>query len=110
MIACCGLDCTKCNAFIATASNNNALRMQVAEEWTKAYNVVIKPEYINCTGCHSAGVKVLYCESMCEVRKCAAKHTLDTCAQCNNFPCSLVTEIFKMAPQAESTLQSLRKG
>ena len=110
MIAFCGLDCGECDAFKATANDDDALRAKVAEEWSKAYNVSILPEYINCTGCHSAGVKVHYCESMCEVRKCAVGRGLDTCAHCGDFSCSLLAEIFKMAPHAERTLLSLREG
>jgi hypothetical protein len=110
MIACCGLDCTKCDAFIATANDDDALRAKLAEEWTKAYHTTISPEHINCTGCHSTGVKLLYCESMCEVRKCATGRRLGSCAECDDFSCSLLAEIFKMAPQAERILLSLRKG
>ena len=107
MIAYCGLDCTKCGAFIATANNDDVMRAKVAEEWSKAYNVDINPEYINCTGCRSTGVKVHYCESMCEVRKCASARSLDTCAQCRNIPCNALSEIFKMAPQAGSMMNGL---
>jgi hypothetical protein len=109
MLSCCGLDCTKCDAFIATANNDDILRAKVAEEWTITFNAQIAPEYINCTGCQSTGVKIHYCECLCEVRKCAGSRKMENCAQCNDFPCVHLTPIFKMAPQAESALQSLRK-
>ena len=109
MLGCCGLECSKCDAFIATANRDDVLRAKVAVEWTKAFNTQIKPEYVNCTGCHSTGVKIHYCECLCEVRKCVNNRRMDTCAHCNDFPCAHLTPIFKMAPQAESTLQSLRK-
>jgi hypothetical protein len=109
MLGCCGLDCTKCDALIATANNDDNLRAKVAAEWTIAYNTQIEPEYVNCTGCQSTGAKIHYCESLCEVRKCAVGRKLENCAGCNDFPCGSLTPIFKMAPHAESTLQSLRK-
>ena len=109
MIAYCGLDCDKCDAFIATARNDDAMRARVAGEWAKAYRASITPESINCTGCRSAGVKFHYCETMCEVRKCASGRKLETCASCGDFPCARLADIFKMAPQAEQTLRSLRK-
>ena len=109
MIAYCGLDCEKCEAFIATARNDDALRAKVAGEWSKAYHAPITAEHINCTGCRSAGVKTLFCETMCEVRKCASGRKLETCAQCGEFPCARLADIFKMAPQAEQTLRSMRK-
>jgi hypothetical protein len=109
MLGCCGLDCAKCEAFIATANHDDALRAKVAEEWTKAYQTDIKPEYVNCTGCHSSGAKIHYCEFLCEVRKCANAKNMENCALCNDFPCERLAPIFKMAPQAENALLALRK-
>jgi hypothetical protein len=65
----CGLICEKCEAFIATRDNDDALRREVAEKWGRLSHAPIKPEHINCTGCRSAGVKTYYCEQLCEVRK-----------------------------------------
>ena len=41
MIAFCGLDCTKCDAYIATQTNDDALRAQTAKLWSKLNNVEI---------------------------------------------------------------------
>ncbi|NCC25797.1 MAG: DUF3795 domain-containing protein [Deltaproteobacteria bacterium] len=109
MIAFCGIDCGTCEAFIATATDDDILRKKVANQWTEAYKVQILPEYINCTGCHSSGVKVHYCENMCEVRKCAVERNVETCAQCEDYPCSRLALIFSHAPHAEAMLNSLRK-
>lgn len=108
MIAFCGLDCTKCEAFIATARNDDALRGEVAKKWAETYNAPITPEYIHCTGCRSTGVKIAYCEHMCEIRKCALDRKVGTCAECSDFPCRHLDQIFKTAPHARKTLQSLR--
>ena len=35
MIAYCGLDCSKCGAFLATQANDDALRAKTSEEWSK---------------------------------------------------------------------------
>lgn len=109
MVAFCGLDCALCEAFVATARNDDALRVKVAAEWAKAYNVPIKPEHINCTGCNSTGVKTYYCEQMCEIRKCAVERRFGTCAECSDFPCGKLDEVFKQAPQAKDTLTALLK-
>jgi len=50
-VAWCGIDCTECKAFIATQKNDNTMRRQVADEWSKAFGYEIKPEEINCDGC-----------------------------------------------------------
>lgn len=109
MIGCCGLDCEQCGAFIATQNNDDALRVKVAEEWARLYNAPIRPEHINCTGCQSAGVKTYYCDHLCEIRKCAAKKSVGTCADCSDYPCSILDEILRRVPQAKTTLDALRK-
>ena len=53
----CGLDCEKCDARIATITNDNTLREKIAALWTKLNGVTIAPEMINCTGCRIEGVK-----------------------------------------------------
>ena len=44
LIGCCGLDCEKCDARIATLTNDNALREKTAALWTKLNGVPITPE------------------------------------------------------------------
>lgn len=110
MLAYCGLDCEKCEAFIATANNDDALRVKVAQEWAQAYNAPIKPEHINCTGCKSTGVKTYYCEQICEIRRCAQTASVQTCADCSSYACDKLGEVFKFAPQAKDILDSLRSG
>ncbi len=108
MIAYCGLECEKCEAFIATKNNDDALREKVAKQWAALYNAPITPEHINCTGCLSSGVKTYYAEQMCTIRRCAIEKGLDTCAQCGDYACDPLREVFKFAPEAEHTLESLR--
>jgi hypothetical protein len=108
MIGYCGLDCEQCGAFIATRNDDDALRVKVAEEWARLYNAPIKPEHINCTGCQSTGVKTYYCDQLCEVRKCATKKAVSTCADCPDYVCTVLDEFLRMAPQAKETLEGLR--
>jgi len=109
VIGYCGLDCVRCEAYIATRNDDDALRAKVAEEWARLNNAPIKPEHINCTGCHSAGVKTYYCDQLCEIRKCAAGKGVGTCADCADYPCSKLDGIFQSAPQAKATLDELKK-
>ena len=50
MIAYGGLDCEKCDAFIATKNNDQALHEKTAKLWAELNNVPILPEQINCDG------------------------------------------------------------
>ena len=109
MTAYCGLDCEKCGAFIATANDDDALRAKTSQEWSKAYNVEIPPESINCTGCTSDGVKFNYCANMCEIRKCARGREVDTCADCSDYGCEKIKGFQDMAPEAKTNLESIRQ-
>lgn len=84
-IAYCGLDCEKCEAYIATKNNDDKLREKVANEWSKLNQAKITPEMINCDGCRCDGVKTPFCDSLCEIRKCASKNEYSTCGDCKNI-------------------------
>ena len=51
-IACCGLDCERCDIRIATVVNDNDLRTQIVQNWRKMYED-ITAESINCAGCRT---------------------------------------------------------
>ena len=82
MIAYCGLDCEKCDAYIATKNNDQALREKTAKLWSELNNATILPEHINCEGCRVDGVKTVFCQSMCAIRQCALKKGMTTCGDC----------------------------
>ena len=50
-IGCCGLDCERCDAYIATITDDQALREKTAALWTRLNATPIMPEHINCAGC-----------------------------------------------------------
>lgn len=106
LIACCGLNCEKCEAYIATINNDNALRESVAKKWSKLNNVDITPDMINCLGCMSEGVKTPYCDSLCEIRKCVVEKEYSSCAECKRLHiCSRLSEITKSNKQALLNLE-----
>ncbi|MBP5175824.1 MAG: DUF3795 domain-containing protein [Treponema sp.] len=84
-IAYCGLDCEACEARIATVNNDEAMKVKVAEKWSEWNGVKITPEMINCVGCKIPGVKFPFCESMCNIKKCAEGKKFATCGSCSEF-------------------------
>ena len=70
LIGCCGLDCEKCDARIATLANDNALRKKTAALWTELNGVTILPEMINCVGCRVEGEKTPFCDKLCHTKAC----------------------------------------
>ena len=83
MIGYCGLDCEKCDAYIATVNDDQTLREKTAKLWAELNNAPILPEHINCVGCRADGVKTVFCEHMCEIRKCALSKGVSTCGDCS---------------------------
>ena len=78
MIAFCGLNCAKCDAFIATKNNDNALREKTAKLWSELNQIEILPEQINCEGCRCDGKKTVFCDKLCQIRQCAMKKGFET--------------------------------
>ena len=82
MVAYCGLDCRKCDAYVATINDDWKLRKKTAEKWSKLNNAQILPEHINCHGCRADGIKTVFCQDICAIRKCALKKKVEACKKC----------------------------
>lgn len=106
MIGYCGLDCEKCDAYLATIHDDQALREKTAKLWAELNHAPILPEHINCEGCRAAGAKTVYCDSLCEVRQCALKKGVNTCGDCKDMAkCQTVGAIFANNPAAMENLK-----
>ena len=111
LIGCCGLDCEKCDARIATLTNDNALREKTAALWTKLNGVPIAPETLHCTGCRMEGAKTLFCGKLCSVRNCVREKGLDTCADCAQMDgCRTLGRIAENDPSVLENLKRLRRA
>lgn len=107
MMSYCGLMCDDCNAYKATAGNDDVLRKRTAEEWSRMYGADLKAEDINCLGCRS-GVNFGYC-GMCRVRACNLERNISNCSECDSFSCDKLEEILNHAPEVRERLNQLRK-
>jgi hypothetical protein len=106
MIGYCGLDCEKCDAYLATIHDDQALREKTAKLWAKLNNAPILPEHINCEGCRVDGAKTVYCESLCAIRQCALKKGMATCGGCQELDqCQAVGMVLSENPEALTNLR-----
>ena len=106
MIAYCGLDCEKCDTYIATINNDQELRVKTAKLWTELNNTSILPEHINSQGCRADGIKTVYCDSLCSIRQCAMKKCVSTCGDCPDMEkCQTVGMILSNNPAALKNLR-----
>jgi hypothetical protein len=102
MFAYCGLDCEKCDAYLATINDDQALR----EKTAKLNHAPILPEHINCQGCRVDGAKTVYCESLCGIRQCALQKGVTTCGDCPELgSCQTVGAILSNNPAALDNLK-----
>lgn len=106
MIAYCGLNCEKCDAYFATINDDQDLRKKTAKLWTELNNTPILPEHFNCQGCRVDGIKTVFCDSICGIRQCALKKRVATCGECSNLErCSTVGAILENNPSALKNLK-----
>lgn len=105
-IAYCGLDCEKCDAYLATMNDDWELRRKTAKLWAELNHAPILPEHINCQGCRVEGIKTVFCDSMCDIRQCALKKGIATCADCMKIEkCPTVGTILANNPSALKNLK-----
>ena len=109
MIACCGINCTTCEARIATIMNDDKMRVEVAKKWCEMNHTdQITPESINCTGCRVEGIKFYFCSHLCEVHKCVAAKGYETCGDCpDKNTCKKVGAIWENNAEAKENLEAL---
>lgn len=111
LIAACGLDCAKCEAYIATQNNDEAAKESIAARWRVEYkSPEITVETVNCDGCMVVGGRAGgYC-GMCQVRSCCLERNLPNCAHCADYACEALQQFFAMAPGVQTTLDEIRLG
>jgi hypothetical protein len=109
IIAKCGLVCSDCGAYIATAANSDELRKKTAKEWSELYGGNVEWKTVNCLGCMETRKEMLFSHCLvCGIRTCALAKGFATCADCPDFGCDKVNEIWKHVPDARANLQSLK--
>jgi len=107
MIAYCGLNCFKCDAYLATQQDSDSKREETVQKWSRLYRVEIKPEQINCDGCKSDGRRFFH-RNMCDIRRCCISKEVDNCAVCEDYICETLSGFIKLAPEAGKALEKLR--
>lgn len=61
MIGYCGLDCEKCDAYLATVNDDQSLREKTAKMWAELNNAPILPESHIRRRCQWPGLHVPIC-------------------------------------------------
>lgn len=110
MTACCGLNCTECDVFLATKNNDDDQRKRVAEKWSREFNWNLRLSDINCEGCKKENGQIFgFCNEY-KVRACAKKSGIDNCAFCDEYACEKLQDIFSLDPAIKKNLDRIRSN
>ena len=93
IIAACGNDCAACPRYVAHPYEKTDEELShTAELWMKIgyRDHVVTNKEISCTGCKP--------ENWCRYRvvKCCVDRGIKTCADCGEYPCSIMKECFEV--------------
>jgi len=91
-IAYCGLDCSGCDVFRATAFDDDKMRQDYADQIKLNWKIEIDPAGVSCYGCRDERPKTGFCAS-CEVRACTKDRELDNCATCEDYGCEKMLRV-----------------
>ena len=91
-IAYCGLDCSGCDVYRATAFDDDSMREAYADKVLKQFKIEVEPASVNCHGCRDERPKSGYC-AWCQVRSCAIERGYENCAYCPDYACEKLDKV-----------------
>jgi Protein of unknown function (DUF3795) len=106
----CGIDCSECEAYVATQKNDRAGLEKVAEQWAAEHGLENpSADLCVCDGC-SSGKRISTAHAAtCDIRLCASSRGNPTCAHCPDYACDTLEGFFAFAPTLKDKLESIRK-
>jgi hypothetical protein len=112
MIAYCGLTCGSCPIHLATLekdkSNQQKMRVSIARICSEQYGMNLQPEDItDCDGCRADTGRLFSGCRNCEIRKCAIRRNLESCAYCPEYACDKLKEFLRREPDAQIRLKEI---
>ena len=105
----CGIDCSTCEAWVATQAGDAAAQRRIIEQWRVQFHSPEMPyEAAVCDGCAGSGRLGGY-TSMCPVRACARQRQQPTCAHCPEYAtCPTLGSFLEQAPVLREKLEAIR--
>ena len=108
MIAYCGIDCLKCQSYIATRSGSSDALAKVARNLEKIYRAEVKPEYVICDGCKTDKRHSFFCSNKCKMRQCCLNKNFTSCIECSDYPCKELEFELNNTPEARENLEKMK--
>jgi hypothetical protein len=92
----CGATCSRCPAYRENISSYED-RQRCSDGWQKYLGVRLHPDRCYCDGCQTPDDEqptLVIGKYGCNIRKCAVKNGVETCAHCSGYPCLAVRTQF----------------
>ncbi len=106
----CGLDCSECEAYIATQNNDRAGLEKAAAKWTAEFGAKnLTADMCVCDGCAAGKRAGTAHAATCGLRLCASSRKVETCAHCPDYACETLSGFFAFAPVLKDKLEAIRK-
>jgi len=109
LIGHCGFMCHLCPAFLASQTENNEIKEQIASSWTEKFKIDFKPEDIECDGCTTTEGRFFGNWKRCKIRVCSTGKKIVNCAYCEEYSCDKLERIFKAMPETKARLDRIKQ-
>lgn len=106
-IAFCGIDCSVCDAYLATQSGDPAELERVATAW-RQLDPNVTANTLRCDGCLAVGGRLFSWCTECPIRTCARQHGVASCAYCAEYVCDRLAPHFEQNPKMRDILNAMR--
>jgi hypothetical protein len=96
LVGLCGINCSKCDVYLACISNDKKKLEQIANEASFMTKERITIEDIWCLGCQNPKSKHReYLKIECILHKCATEKNVINCGHCAFYPCIKIQTHYK---------------
>lgn len=93
MICYCGHDCGRCVIYTASRNDDDCLKNSARGLYKDEFGIDLPADAFICAGGRSDEVFSLCAD--CPFRKCCRAKGIDSCAECEEYPCGMLSEYQK---------------
>jgi hypothetical protein len=109
----CGIDCTDCDVYKASAHGDEEARRRALKTWTKTAQehwgmTSLDPAILKCKGCRAEGKDIFKGCRHCPIRACARRRGLASCGLCPEWrTCKRLDSLLGDCPEARPVLERI---
>ena len=107
-LAYCGMRCEECPVFQATQRRDEVHKRWLAAEYS-CETLCFSTRDMTCHGCHSQQRLESHMCQGCKIRACASSKSINSCAECPEYPCLLIERFVPIETDARTQLELERQ-